>query len=291
MDTRFVLTYFREKEKYMALIQCPNCGASISEKAQRCVKCGFVIVPEENKYCSECGAELQEKATICEKCGCPVENSAGNANFSSSQQVQQVEVTSVKITKNNKKVLVIVAAIILTFAVIFAGIQQVQKQIELEQAIKTSEQYASNLSLAATTMILGAVNAENCGNLIKQVWYNAIYEEYDIETNKYTCPDGYFVSDFNDALDNLFSDSDFSKKIESIKSNQTTVLSLMKSLKNPPDEHKEAYEAITDFYDAYTKLTNLVVSPTGSLKTFSSSFNDADTDTSNCYSAVQLYID
>lgn len=36
------------------------------------------------------------------------------------------------------------------------------------------------------TMLDGAAKAENAGNLIKSVWYNAIYEERDTETDKYT---------------------------------------------------------------------------------------------------------
>lgn len=35
-------------------------------------------------------------------------------------------------------------------------------------------------------MLDGAAKAENAGNLIKSVWYNAIYEERDTETDKYT---------------------------------------------------------------------------------------------------------
>ena len=40
-------------------------------------------------------------------------------------------------------------------------------------------------------------DAESSANLIKQVWYNAIYEKRDDKTDKYTRPKGYFVSDFN----------------------------------------------------------------------------------------------
>ena len=49
------------------------------------------------------------------------------------------------------------------------------------------------------TMIDGAAKAENAGNLIKNVWYNAIYEERNSETDQYTMKNGKFVDDFNDA--------------------------------------------------------------------------------------------
>ena len=42
----------------------------------------------------------------------------------------------------------------------------------------------------------------------------------------------------------------------------------MKDLVNPPEEYKEAYEKLQDFYDSYFELTNLVISPTGSLSSY-----------------------
>ena len=140
-------------------------------------------------------------------------------------------------------------------------------------------------------MLSGASDAESCGNLIKQVWYNAIYEERDSETDPYTRPNGYFVSDFNEALQNLFSDESFTDQIESIEDNQSTVQSLMKEMRNPPDEYEDAYEALSELYDAYINLTNLVTSPSGSLQTFSNDFNDADSETANCYNAMSLYLE
>ncbi len=158
---------------------------------------------------------------------------------------------------------------------------------EYAESVKT---YSDNLELATVTMLKGAGDAEDCGNLIKNVWYNAIYKEKDDETDKYTRPDGYFVSDFNDALGNLFVDSSFSSKIDSIDKNQDTVNSLMKKLKNPPEEYKDAYDALSDFYDAYLALTGCATDPSGSLQTYSSTFNDADTDTLNAYKAMQQYL-
>ena len=157
------------------------------------------------------------------------------------------------------------------------------------EAAQLREKYSADLETATYTMLLGAIEAEDAGNLIKSVWYNAIYEEYDAETNKYTRPNGYYV-DFNDALSNLFSDSDFKSKVSSIESNQELVAGMMKDLKNPPEEYKEAYDAIKELYDAYTALTNLATNPTGSLTTFSQNFNEADTEVANCYDAVELYI-
>lgn len=275
----------------MAMIQCPNCGETISDKAKTCVHCGYELQPAEKMHCPECGQELDDNATVCPKCGCPIEKEKEDNDTSKSPSgPQQVDVTGVKMNKNTKKIIAIVAAVVVVAIVAIFGVQQVQKQNAAKEAKRISQEYGENLELITDTMLSGAADAETCGNLIKQVWYNSIYEERDKATDKYTRPDGYFVDDFNTALANLFGASSFKKKISGIEDNQSTVQSLMKDMKNPPDEYKDAYDALSKFYDAYTKLTNLATNPTGSLQTFSNNFDDADTEVSNCYSAMKLYV-
>lgn len=274
----------------MAMTTCPNCGEQISDKAKKCVHCGTVLVPEEKKCCPDCGAKLEEEMDTCPKCGCPIENI-----IETEKTPQQVEVTGVKITKKSKKIIMIaIIAVIGAVMIAAIGVQTHKKNVAAKaaaEAQKQSEEYGTNLNLAAYTMLSGASDAETCGNLIKNVWYNAIYKESDSKTDKYTKPNGYFVSDFNDALKKLFSDSSFSGRIADINSNKDTVNSLMKKLKNPPEEYKDAYEALSKLYDAYISLTNLATDPTGSLQTFSQNFNDADNETLNSYNALKMYLE
>lgn len=272
----------------MARIACPNCGDQVSDRAKKCVHCGIVLIQEEKKRCAECGAELEEKATECLKCGCPVDE----MNVADVQEKpQKVEVTGIKVTKKMKIIIGIVMALVLLGGVTIFGVNQYQKKKTEEAFDKSIEEYSDNMELASYSMLSGAGEAESCGNLIKKVWYNAIYEISDAETDKYTSPNGCFVSDFNDALDNLFSDTSFQSKINSIEENQKTVSSLMKKLKNPPEEYKDAYEAISELYDAYLSLINIATYPSGSFQTFSSNFSDADTETVNCYNSMKLYLD
>lgn len=274
----------------MAMTTCPNCGEQISDKAKKCVHCGTVLIPEEKNYCSDCGAELEDGIESCPKCGCPIEK-----NDDIDTTPQQVEVTGVKITKKSKKIIIIVAIAIVVAAIIAGvGVQTYKKNAAdkaAAEAQKQSEEYGSNLNMAAYSMLSGASDAETCGNLIKKVWYNAIYEEGDSETDKYTQPDGYFVGDFNTALQNLFADSSFSSQIAEINDNKDAVNDLMKKLKNPPDEYQDAYEALSKFYDSYISLTNLATDPTGSLQTFSQNFTDADNEVLNCYNALKIYLE
>ena len=272
----------------MAMIVCPHCGEQISEKAKKCVHCGVIFTPEEKKYCTECGAKLEEGMTECPNCGCPVDDMQG---WKTDEKPQKVEVTGVKVTKKIKLIIGIAVVLLLAGGTIVFGVIQYQKKKAAEEYAQWVEEYYDNLQLATDTMLTGASDAESSANLIKQVWYNAIYEKRDDKTDEYTRPEGYFVSDFNHAISNLYADSSFSSNISSIEDNQDTVKELMKKLKNPPDEYKDAYDAISELYDAYISLTNCATDPSGSLQTYSSTFNDADTNTLNAYKAMELYLD
>lgn len=162
------------------------------------------------------------------------------------------------------------------------------------KAKTVSKEYLENYKLASEMMFDGAVTAEKCGTLIHDVWYDAINEEYRDTTEKYVREHmkngSIWPRDFNKALQLLFSDSDFSSDIGEIKNNQEAVLSLMKKLTSPPDEYKTAYGAITDLYNAYTEFTDCVISPSGSLSTYSSAYGEAQTNFLKYYKSVQIYI-
>ena len=270
----------------MAMISCPNCGEQISDKAKKCVHCGHILVEEPKRTCAECGAELEAGANICPKCGCPVEE---QISVSKEVEPQKVEVTKVSISK--KTIGIVVAVIAVIICAVF-GVRAMQHQNAVKEAEKLSADYSANLEVVSYSMLTGASEAETCGNLIKKVWYNSIYEESDPETDKYTKLGTWtFVDDFNEALGNLFSDSRFQERISSIEENQESVATIMKDMKNPPDEWKDAYEDLQTLYNSYVNLTNLVTSPSGSLQTYSSNFNDADSAFANAFGKIKLYFE
>ncbi len=271
----------------MALIPCPNCGKEISDRAEKCPACGHILIEpivEEKPVikCPECGVELEEGVTVCPNCGCPIEVEPEVKE----PEAQKVEITKVHMDESSKKKIIIAIVSVCIIALIaIVGINAAKKNA----AANAVEQYKENINSASSTMLLGAISAEDAGNLMHKVWSNAIYKKSDSETDKYT-KNGYsFVSDFNDAIVKLYADSDYQSKIDSIKANQELVKNIMKDLSSPPDEMRDAYDAVKDLYDAYLDLTNLVVSPTGSLQTFTSNFNDADSDFAKCYDAMDMY--
>ncbi len=277
----------------MALISCSNCGKEVSDKAKVCPNCGYQLIEEfiaeeVPVICEDCGTEIPTDADVCPKCGCPVPEKNEKFDEPAPQKVEIASVNLPTVKKSAKKyiIIAIMVAILIGVGIVASSI------IKSNRSAKISAEYLENLKSATTTMLLGATDAEDAGNLIKSVWYNTIYEESDLKTDKYTRSNGYgFNDDFNDSLTALFSDSSFKSKISSIKSNQELVSGLMKALQNPPEEYVEAYESIKEFYDAYLDFTGLVIDPSGSLQTFSNNFNNADTETVNCYKAMKIYVE
>lgn len=90
----------------MALVKCPECGKEISDKADECVHCGFVLrvqdIKTETIICPECGVELKKGVSVCGECGCPVIN----------QKKKQL--------KPNKKIIITLLLILGIVAIAFA---------------------------------------------------------------------------------------------------------------------------------------------------------------------------
>lgn len=246
----------------MALISCPQCGKEISEKAKVCPHCNLNLSPQSSNICEECGTEYVAHLNACPNCGCP--NLIIEENKSKG--------------KHKRK---IILAMILILIVVLG--------VVVSQKVKVAEYY-SNMEAVSYAMLDGAIKAETAGNLIKSVWNNAIYQEKDDETDKYTLENGKFVDDFNDALSNLFSDETFMSDISEIQNNKLEVNNFMKKLTDPPKKYEEAYSVLKVYYDNYLKLTKLVVNTTGSLNTFSDDFNKYDSETANSYDKMQMYL-
>lgn len=60
----------------MALINCPECGKDISDKALSCPNCGCPI--GNKKFCKFCGEKIAKECVVCPKCGKQVENIVSN---------------------------------------------------------------------------------------------------------------------------------------------------------------------------------------------------------------------
>lgn len=247
----------------MGFTTCPKCGETISQKATVCPHCNSDVSKNNLIMCEDCKKEYDSSMTACPNCGCP--NS-----------------TIIQKKKKHKSVIIfIIVFALIVFSIL--GIRISQKAKELE--------YYSNMEEVSYAMLNGAADAEIAGNLIISVWYNAIYKEQDSETDQYTMKDGKFVDDFNDALSRLFADENFINSISKIETNQSEVTDLMKQLISPPKKYREAYSVLQEYYYNYLKMTNAVISPTGSYNTFSKDLTAYDNDTVDSFEKMKLYLD
>lgn len=165
---------------------------------------------------------------------------------------------------------------------------------DLAEANKKAEQSAKKYQKAynqlVSDMLSDAAKAETLGNQIVSVWHNAIWNTVDAETDKYTKVNGRFVSDFNDALKNLFSDTDFIEKDSELRNRQKQVKEDMKKMLNPPEGYENAFKALEAMYNAYISFTDIVIQCDGSLESFSNDFGEADEKLIEQYNAAELYV-
>lgn len=220
--------------------------------------------------CPECNSDISDKSAFCPQCGYPIN---GERQYPGIDGPQKVELTSVNLSKPKSLIRVIglVLTIVMVSLIAFFGIKknnELKAQKEFETTFNT---YIDSLQVLQIEMLNGAADAEDLTNLISMVWKNAIYEERDPLTDKYTRTTYGFVDDFNIALGNLFRDSTTRSTVSDIEDGQLAVQNAMKELQNPPLGLEKAYDTLSELFLAYRSYTDLAVSPSGSLQSFNES--------------------
>ena len=217
--------------------------------------------------CPECGKEISDQAVACPSCG--------------------FEINSRRENKTSRTLLVVLLVILAVAAALATVL--VVKQKQKQAALDT---YYNNFADTVTMIAESAEEVEESGILINNVWHNAIWEESDSTTDEYTKDaNGYFYSDFNDALNKLFSDEDFIKGISKISDDKNEIVKAMSSLKNPPEEYEDAYYTITVLYKNYASFADLVINPKGSLESFTEEFKKYDAAIVKDFEALLILAD
>ena len=258
------------------------------------------------KYCSQCGKPINDETAVCPHCG---------AAAAAEQVVLLNGPAKKKPALLPAGIAFAVVAVVAIFGLSIASANAIKAKANAYYEATVAEAdayysekiteadayynskvvepqaYLSNMSEAAYLMLEGAADAETAANLIKKVWINAIYQESDDETDPYTRPDGTFVDDFNEALDNLFADEAFLTSLYSISDNQMAVLSMMQQLNDPPEEYREAFTVLTDYYMSYKTMTDMAIDPTGSYSTYSEEFSEVDNNTVDLFNKMMIFIE
>ena len=256
----------------MALITCPECENLVSDQAATCPKCGFPLSVIKN-----------DNSTSVE------------STIDSATQKQEHHST---LNKKSIAIACIAIACVILIAVVGFFFKKAsdekaaaEAQAAAEQAAKEARaEYIQNLKSFLWESLSGAADAESVCNLTYRVWHDTIYEEYDSETVAYTKSNGVYHDDFNTSLVKLYSSDKIINAVSTIKENQDTVDQLYIALQNPTEEFLSCYDVVGELYSAYYNLTNLAVSPSGSLKTYSEDFGDYDSEFLKQYDKLELLI-
>lgn len=231
------------------------------------------------KHCTNCGAELSKEMTECPNCNQSI-NQISKPNETQSTNDQTINDHEVKKISKKKRVILSLSVILAIAIIAFAAM-----------AGKQNKDYQDNINAVTSEMLAGAYIAEDTCSMIHDVWYNSIYKESSYLTDAYTKMDDYiFWNDFNLALDEYFISDEYKKSIQKLSSISSSIESRMKAMSNPPKKFKESYSVVRESYSSYNTLVNLATNPTGNLTTYTSNFNNADSDFLSNYKTLKLYV-
>ncbi len=217
------------------------------------------------RVCPKCNTLINDDDLFCPNCGCNLHEVHEKAQ--SSKHVRGTVIA------------IIIAAIIIVAA-------------RYAYELWARENYKTKVETCAYTMLEGAKGAENACNKIVAVWNNSVWGIEDVATDKYTIDKyGYFYDDFNDALDNLFSDDAFLDDLEDLNDNLQDVNARMKELQNPPKSCEQLHGVFMDFYDEYFILVNCALNPSGNLASYSDKFDEADENSARYYEKLMVYFE
>lgn len=231
----------------MGLIKCPKCGEMVSDKAGKCLHCNADLFSPKQVTCSDCGKEYEESLATCPYCGCP----------------NQIEEKRKK--KRKKKIIGNVIAGIILFMMLLGDISKFSERKE--------NKYYNKFANAVNLITNNNVEVAKIGELTAKTWYNAMYQIQDEETDKYTMRGGEFVENFNEVMENLWTDEDYISKNTEINNGKSEIIAAMKKVKNPPSKYKKADSELREYYDYYLKLVNEVCYVSGTYEDYVNNVN------------------
>ena len=259
----------------MAMMKCPGCGQDISDQAERCVHCGIDL--KNRSFCPECGKAVTDGEDVCPNCGFPLNRAKKPdedpvyyepADDEDADSFPRNEPGKKK--KKKRKGTWFIPFIVLVLLFVVPVMALLDDQEYTDNFNHVSEIYNSQLD-----------NLNGTKELLIKTWSNAIFKQRDPKTDPYTRPNGVFVSDFNTALENLYSDPDFAEKIQSMHDAKIELIQLRKELEDAPSRYEDLEPVILRYIDAIVDAITLVESPNGSLKDISENIGDAITELNN----------
>lgn len=165
-----------------------------------------------------------------------------------------------------------------------------QEALEEAERLRVREEYISNVNSFSKKVAEGTYLAAYVCYTTKSVWYDSIFNVYDEDTVMYTQTDGKFHDDFNDSLEKLYNSEDISNKTSKILENREEVVSLYKSLLDPPPEFEECFAAAKSLFSVYLDITQLSMGPSGSLNSYTEEYLEYYDESVECFTNLKVLI-
>lgn len=244
---------------------CQNCGAPLGDRQAFCPKCGTPKNAPKKNVCGKCGAELQEGQEFCPECGQKYDALDSNIN----PAIQQFNDT---VGKKKSKILPIILAIVI--AVVGIGGYFTYSIIQENKKQEAIAEYKADAKEFYSAVLTSGSNMESIGNAIQSAWGKYVNSRYGTYYN------GTYIYSADTAVE--AAQDEQSSKISAVKSKDSRIQSLYKSLLVLPDaedqELQEIKEAVKEAYDAYEDMYDVVIDVSGSYTTFKSDFSDVDSE-------------
>ncbi len=105
----------------MALIQCPECGKEVSDRAPKCPGCGFPIKSDLKKVvpmeCPECGTKVEPALSTCPNCGYLMKKNSAKEILNKTGSILGDGGSK----RNLKKIIAISIIVLIIVVIIFCG--------------------------------------------------------------------------------------------------------------------------------------------------------------------------
>lgn len=222
--------------------------------------------------CPECGKEISDKATACPNCGWPVpqgQTGDGNSMHEDGSQLARDGETAALVvdeTKKSKRLIEIVLGIIAVAVTIIAvilissALQERREKADAEATIAAEiaarDTYIENVRILKKKMLSSGNDTVEMSFLIRNVLLDLQIQEADALINETE-----YTEDPDVSLRALLNDTEYQKRLEKVIMDSTEITDLYKRVQSPSANLSNCTPLLADMYSSYLIMVDFVAEP------------------------------